>query len=883
MADNRRLGPRLVTVRAPEAPPQLDDNKPKELVRDVHNPYAPHILPDLENRKVPGLGEQPQVRAIQDTLPGLRRDADALGACDAQWNSVALFYNLEIPDAKRPADYSTTTIQGARDFLDEGTGALTPGISEFLCRYWSALSYGKLAFGLNTPRDVAGNPLIPTIRVNNDDPQDWQDMINRCLDQVADAAWRAAGGLMKDRLRWIPSVVLVQNYWTHASAFFGAYTRTFGGQSYIVGDRTHIAYSLQTWSPPDAPRKVGRPWWGTLCHEYAHNFLEFWDLYGPSGCTGYWDLLGDNSPPGRMSEVCSAIKARVGWLSFKAVITGPTRPAESLSLQPYTTTGEAYKVIPDPEHTPHEYFLLEFRKSTGDEVWRPDGGLRESGLLITHVNDRLGVPRTWLLREAPFLDPEFADDPAPTYVDWSGHDDLEGKLFPQGRKNAFTPSTTPSSRLYGHRNSGLFITEIAVSGDRCTFDLYIDGQPQVGWRMGAYDRAMAGRFSPLAAAQGEEIFIRNDNQAALLVHRQAQWMVNRAERGWIGHWNLGRDDRERVGDLDGDGLDEIYIRSSEWAGVLKYERGRFRSVVVQHDWIDEWSLAADDWEHMADLDGDGMVEVYIRSKEGAGVAKLDGSQLRLLRMHQRKIDGWNLGPDDREFVGRFSTQQRDEVLVRSPQRLGLLQWSHRLARLELVRIQHDWVDGWSLGPRDEHFIGDFDGDGYDEIFIRSPEWAGLLKYEQGRFRVLWMTNRVIDHVNGHPNDAWALAAQDRHYSGRFRFDRDGVLIRNDNWGLAVLAWDGDAMRVHQTLPSPFSYRWNFGSQDNFVLGDFHRRAPDVADAPYDTVIDGLTDVFVYNAWGTGMVGVNHGPTYPSDLVDQMGLTWMQASKLMNED
>src|SRR5690606_25231295 len=103
------------------------------------------------------------------------------------------------------------------------------------------------------------------------------------------------------------------------------------------------------------------------------NFLEFADLYGPQGCTGYWDLLGDNSPPGRMSEVCSAIKRRVGWLNFKQEIRGPVFRRLDLELRPYTTSGEAIKIIPDPDHNPYEYFILEFRKSTGNETWRPDG------------------------------------------------------------------------------------------------------------------------------------------------------------------------------------------------------------------------------------------------------------------------------------------------------------------------------------------------------------------------------------------------------------------------------------------------------------------------------------------------------------------------------
>ena len=890
----RRIGGRLIRVAHPQAEarppvtarpiaqPQIVPSR----LRDPRDPLAPHFEPDFE--PPPGIERDQFVFDLRPT--DHLRDFpvpvpfDTTPACTPQWNSIALFYNLDIPATDRPSDYTTTSVDNARDFLDEGANPLAPTISESLCRYWGTLSYGNFAFGLDTPRDGSGNPLIPTITPAGNDAQAWEDMIRKCLDEIAAEAWAASGSLVKDGKRWIPSVVLVQKYWTHASARFGSYEQIVDGETYLIGDRTHIRWGLDQWSPTENPGAVGRTWWSTLNHEYAHNFLEFGDLYGPQGCTGYWDLLGDNSPPGRMSEVSSIFKHQVGWLDFKGVIEGPIVASSRLSLQPYTSTGEAYKVVPDPAHTPHEYFLLEFRGSLGNEVWRPDGGLPESGLLITHINERLGVAGTWLLREAPFFDPEFADDPRRGYVDWTGHDDLANKLFPNGSRNSFTKWTTPTSRLYGGRDSGLSIINIAVSSGTCTFDLAINCSPQVGWNVTDRDRAHAGRFTADSPTGGEQIILRDDDNAALLVHREAQWLVNRVEHDWIGDWNLGGDNREHVGDLDGDGLDEIFIRSPNWAGVLKYQGGRFRSVTVEHDWIDDWNLGNDNWEHIADLDGDGQAEIYVRSPDWAGVFKLIGGRLRNLRLHHDWIDDWNLGVDDEEFVGRFTQADRDEIAIRSPNWLGLLAWDDSLSQLRLLRLQHDWVDGWNLGGDNWHVVGDFDGDGLDEIFVRSPRWAGLMKWQGGRFRTIWMTSDFVEHRDGREDHRWQLAADQGIYSGRFRSDRDGVLTRDDGWGVAVLAWDGSAITVQRRMKSRFGGRWNLGAGDRFVLGDFHRVGTDVADTMNQPVIDGLTDVFIHNGWGSAMIGVNHGPWNPAgDVLDQMGLTWIQQGILMDED
>jgi hypothetical protein len=878
---NIRLGNRLVSRPGATAPQRTNLVIPEVHLRDVpvlrfrdnNEPYHRYIEPDIEG-PAPALTIS---RRRLDLLEALPKPKDLKLACSAQWNSIALFFNFS--DGTAPVGYATTSVPDAKTFLDEGADPCSPGISEVVCRYWSTLSYGNLAFGLNTPRAGNGDPLIPAVTVPLGGDKDWGALIRKCIEANPTAAWQAAGSLMQGSKRWIPSVVLIQNYDVGASAGFSGFEMSASGHTYVIGDNTHIRFGLAKWSPPDAPQKKGRNWWGTLNHEYGHNFLEFGDLYGPQGCTGYWDLLGDNSPPGRMSEVSSPIKARIGWLSYAQVLSGPSFAKQPMKLEPYTTSGKAIKIVPDPTNTPHEYFVLEFRKSTGSEVWRPDAALPEAGLFIIHINERLGIPSTWLLREAPFFDPEFADYSDTGATDWTGHDDLAGKVFPHGSKNAFTPQTTPNSNLYGGRRSGLWITNINVQGNEVHFDLELKGlQSKIEWTVSNADRALTGRFTSNAPKQGEELFMRNADNAALLIHRQAQWMVARRHNDWIGGWNLGAGDRELVGDLDGDGRDEIYIRSDDYAGVIEWQTSGFQTVTVQHNWIDQWNLGKDNWEEIGDFDGDGAAEVYIRSPQWAGILKLIAGRIRLQSIQHDWIDQWNLGKDNEEFVGAFRNANIDEIAIRSPDWLGLLRYDAGAKRLRLVNIQHDWVDAWNLGKDNYHYVGDFDGDGRDEIYIRSPKWAGVLKWASGRFRVLWMTENSIAHESGDPAKAQALTASDQSYVGRFRQDRDGILHR-DATGVSVLLWSGGEMKVAQRLNSRFNDHWNLGASDKFVLGDFHRLGPDIVDTGINSIIDGITDVFIHNGWGTGMIGVN--PLLDRD--PQIGLTWIQQGKLLADD
>jgi hypothetical protein len=643
----------------------------------------------------------------------------------SNWNSVALFFNLV--DSQRPVGYVNTTVQDALNWLDEGVNPCNPTISEFMTNYWSSLSLGKLAFGINTPRQSSALTM-PIIKTLSSQADDWPSLINEYLDLEAESIWKAAGKLMRGNKRWIPSLVLVENYPSNASAFFGGYDRNVGGIVYEIGDTTHIQYDLRKIvdTVPVIIPNSGRWFWGTLCHEHSHNFLEFGDLYGPQGCTGYWDLLGDNSFPSVMSEVCSHLKERVGWITFKHTIRGPLFTETDFSLAPYSTSGDAIKIIPDPNHNPYEFFLLEYRKSTGKEVWRPDGALsEEGGLLIIHMNERLGVASTWLLRDAPYFDPEFADfsDNGGTW--WTSYWRLNGVLYPYSGNDSFYRTSKPNSNFYGGRPSGLEITHIRIESGKVHFRIRIqESEARVGWTVSPADRCIQGKFTPESRKEGQEIFCRNDDSAALLIMRQAQWLV--------------------------------------------------------------------------------------------------------------------------------------------------------------LSKQDDWIDGWNLGFHDRELAADMDGDGFDEIYIQSPDWAGVLKWQGDRFHLMWIKQSNIEHINGNSQERIDLTTKDQSYVGKFLPDRECILHRNETT-VAILSWQEsiNQMRIRQYMRSWLDNRWNLGTNDKFVLGDFHRLGPDIGEPSRDFIFDNLTDVFIHNAWGTGMFSVNVGnfnSTGPYD-VDQIGLSWINASEI----
>lgn len=804
----------------------------------------------------------------------------ATAASGCQWNAVALFYNVLGP---LPAGYSLTTNADAREFMDEGSSPMDPTLSESTCGYWSTLTYGQVAFGVDTQRNGSGNPIVSTIS-SSVDPKSRGQVGAAVVAQHPEEIWQAAGSLYRNDAgeacspsrsrratchRYVPSVVLIANYDIVASASLDwNHVLQSGGHSYKFAELQIVEYSLATFTPPGGSAPTGRHVWGTMHHEWGHNFFNELDIYGPTGCTGYWDLIGDNLGAGVMSDVWSRAKVKAGYLEYEEVIEGETNGTAHYELAPYATTGEAIKVVPDPVHRPNEYFLLENRTSTGPESWLPDGALTgdDGGLLITHVKDDLILP-PWLNREAPLYDPEFADFSDLGTTKWTGRDDLQGKTFPHAGANSFTASTSPSSNLYGGRASGLSITQIQKSGNNVEFDLELDfgSDPiEVGWAPQASDELVVGHFTPESLDEGAEVFAFRAGAASLLQYRQATLQAHHNHLGAIDGFPITAQSRALAGDFDGDGLDELFFRDDDNAAVLDWTGSEFEVVAEANGGIDGWNLGPNDWEAVAAFDFSGREEIVLRGANWAGVVHLAGVALELEWIDSGSLDDWDLLASDKMLVGDFYYPGLEQVAMVGPDEVGLFfkQWvSDEL--YHPFPVQSGGIDSWNIGSLDRHIVGDFTGDGRDDIFVRSAGWAGLWTWNNNRFETIFIQSGDLDGV--------ALSSDDRIWAGRFSEDRDGVLMQTSG-GLHIFEFDNGAFvkRVGRGLGLG-----NAGSltvADEVVIGDFHpmRTEPFTNGNNDDYVMNGIDDVYVH---GNAKVAVTGRDRVDWKSFDKFRLTW----------
>ena len=234
-----------------------------------------------------------------------------------------------------------------------------------------------------------------------------------------------------------------------------------------------------------------------------------------------------------------------------------------------------------------------------------------------------------------------------------------------------------------------------------------------------------------------------------------------------------------IGDINGDGNDDILLRSNDGRWLYNAMDGRLRilSLSGSADLPSDWSWR---YQGMGDFDGDGDDDVLLRHDNGRWyVYAMDGRDApdQGVRLAMSVNPDWQLAA-----IGDFNGDATDDVLLRN----------RRNGRWYFYPIEDGAVSpgrgaaimtssrNWTLAA-----VGDLNNDGNDDV---------LLRHENGRWWYYPMNGRrhiVADRgfVDIETSEEWRIA-------GIGNFDGDGgdeILLRHDDGRWQHYAMDG---RMH---------------------------------------------------------------------------------------
>jgi hypothetical protein len=341
-----------------------------------------------------------------------------------------------------------------------------------------------------------------------------------------------------------------------------------------------------------------------------------------------------------------------------------------------------------------------------------------------------------------------------------------------------------------------------------------------------------------------------DGKDDVLVHDGNSVMVHRSRGNALdmafgavdhvpGSWQFTAGDQFFVGDFNGDGKDEVVVfNGSNWAipylGLLADDGAGGLRLIARYDGsMPGWQFTAGDRFFVADFDGDGRADLYVFNGANwimpyLGMLRSTGGGFALTQRYDRTLAGWQMTAGDQFFVGDFDGDNLDDLYVFNGANWAipyLAMMRSEGAKLAMVRRYDATLPSWQMTAGDQFYPGDFDGDGKDDLYVfNGTNWAmaylGMVK----------STGAALSPAARYDGNApgWQMRRNDRHYASSVN-GRAGLFVYNhQDWAteyLGVMQSTGSGLSA--SWSADWVGEWNLGGVDAFEPCDYegtgHRR------------------------------------------------------------
>lgn len=256
--------------------------------------------------------------------------------------------------------------------------------------------------------------------------------------------------------------------------------------------------------------------------------------------------------------------------------------------------------------------------------------------------------------------------------------------------------------------------------------------------------------------------------------------------------------------------------------------------------------------YAGDFNGDGKSDVLIHSGNSIQIFRSDGKQLTHVFSAVERVPGsWQFQPNDRFYIGDFNGDGKDEVAVFNGSDwvmpyLGLLADDGNKGLKLIARYDGD-IDGWGgFAANDLFYVGDFNGDGKQDLYVfNGVDWSmtyvGMLRSSGTGFSLV---NRFDGDIPG-----WGgLAPHDQLFVGDFNGDKksDLYIFNGADWSMAYVGMfrsTGANLKMVARYDGDIPGWGGLAPNDKLYVGDFNA--------------DKRADLYIFNGadWSMAYLGM----------------------------